>query len=53
MGADDFGGGLWVLVVINSVIFIAFAASFFRPPSGHDWRATTASGTRSAWASSW
>jgi hypothetical protein len=39
MGADDFGGGLWVLVVINSVIFIAFAASFFRPRGGRDWRA--------------
>src|SRR6266508_4238364 len=39
MGADDFGGGLWVLVVINSVIFIAFAASFFHPRGGRDWRA--------------
>lgn len=39
MGGDDFGGGLWVLVVINSVIFIAFAASFFRPRSRRDWRA--------------
>jgi len=36
---DDFGGGLWVLVVINSAIFILFAASFFHPRSGRDWRA--------------
>lgn len=39
MGGDDFGGGLWVLVVINSVIFIAFGASFFHPRGGRDWRA--------------
>ena len=38
MGSDDFGGGLWVLVAINSVVFIAFAASFFRPRTGRDWR---------------
>jgi protein-S-isoprenylcysteine O-methyltransferase Ste14 len=38
MGGDDFGGGLWVLVAINSVIFIAFAASFFHPRTGRDWR---------------
>ncbi len=38
MGGDDFGGGLWVLVVINSVIFIAFALSFFHPRTGRDWR---------------
>jgi hypothetical protein len=34
MGADDFGGGLWVLVIINSVIFIATAAGFFHPHGG-------------------
>jgi protein-S-isoprenylcysteine O-methyltransferase Ste14 len=39
MGTDDFGGGLWVLVVINSVIFIAFGLTFFHPRSGRDWRA--------------
>ena len=38
MGGDDFGGGLWVLVAINSVIFIAFASSFFHPRSRRDWR---------------
>lgn len=30
--------GLWVLVVLNSIIFIAFAFSFFRPTTGRDWR---------------
>jgi protein-S-isoprenylcysteine O-methyltransferase Ste14 len=38
VGTDGFGGGLWILVVINSVIFIAFAASFFHPRSSRDWR---------------
>lgn len=35
---NDFGSGLWVLVIVNSVIFIAFGASFFHPRSGRDWR---------------
>lgn len=30
--------GLWSLVVINSAVFIFFAASFFKPASGRDWR---------------
>ncbi|MBI1906714.1 MAG: isoprenylcysteine carboxylmethyltransferase family protein [Rhodocyclales bacterium] len=30
--------GLWSLVVINSVIFIFFAFSFFKPRSARDWR---------------
>jgi protein-S-isoprenylcysteine O-methyltransferase Ste14 len=38
MGGDDFGGGLWILVAINSLIFIVFAASFFHPRTGRDWR---------------
>jgi protein-S-isoprenylcysteine O-methyltransferase Ste14 len=38
MGADDFGGGLWILVAVNSVIFIGFAATFFHPRSKRDWR---------------
>ena len=30
--------GLWLLVVINSAIFIMFAFSFTRPRTGRDWR---------------
>lgn len=30
--------GLWPLVIINSLIFISFAFSFFRPKSKRDWR---------------
>lgn len=30
--------GLWPLVVINSVLLIVFAASFFHPRSQQDWR---------------
>ena len=30
--------GLWGLVVINSVIFIFFAYSFFKPQTSRDWR---------------
>src|SRR5579859_1769669 len=39
MGGDDFGGGLWALVAINSALFIFFAASFFHPATGRDWKA--------------
>ena len=30
--------GHWLLVVINSAIFILFAFSFFRPKTRRDWR---------------
>jgi methanethiol S-methyltransferase len=30
--------GLWLLVVINSAIFILFAFSFFKPKTKRDWR---------------
>jgi protein-S-isoprenylcysteine O-methyltransferase Ste14 len=30
--------GLWGLVLINSVVFIVFAFSFFRPQTSRDWR---------------
>ena len=30
--------GLWLLVVVNSAIFILFALSFFKPQSKRDWR---------------
>jgi methanethiol S-methyltransferase len=29
--------GLWVLVIVNSAVFILFAFSFFRPRSSRDW----------------
>lgn len=30
--------GLWILVAINSAVFVLFAYSFFRPRSRRDWR---------------
>jgi protein-S-isoprenylcysteine O-methyltransferase Ste14 len=30
--------GLWALVVVNSVVFILFAYSFFKPQTSRDWR---------------
>lgn len=30
--------GLWTLVVLNSVLFLMFAFSFFKPQTGRDWR---------------
>lgn len=30
--------GLWLLVVINSAVFIIFAFSFFKPRTARDWR---------------
>lgn len=30
--------GLWSLVIINSLVFIIFAFSFFRPRAARDWR---------------
>ncbi len=35
---DSASYGLWLLVAINSAIFILFAFSFFRPRTGRDWR---------------
>ena len=35
---SDFGGGLWVLVVFDSVLLIGFAATLFRPRTRRDWR---------------
>jgi protein-S-isoprenylcysteine O-methyltransferase Ste14 len=32
------GYGLWTLVVVNSVIFIVFAYTFFKPRTVRDWR---------------
>ncbi len=30
--------GLWLMVIVNSAIFILFAFSFFKPKSSRDWR---------------
>ena len=30
--------GLWQLVIINSVIFLVFVFSFFKPQTRRDWR---------------
>ena len=38
-GMDDYGYGLWPLVIINTAVILIFAASFFHPRSGRDWRA--------------
>ncbi len=29
--------GLWLLVVMNALVFIIFAFSFSRPRTGRDW----------------
>jgi methanethiol S-methyltransferase len=36
--SDESGYGLWSLVIVNSVIFILFAYSFFKPRTDRDWR---------------
>ena len=36
---SGYGYGLWLLVIVNSSVFIIFAASFFHPRSGRDWKA--------------
>lgn len=38
MNHDPSAYGLWVLVVLNSAIFILFAYSFFKPATARDWR---------------
>ncbi len=32
------GYGLWPLVIVNTALFAVFAASFFHPRTGRDWR---------------
>src|SRR5215813_13540784 len=39
---DQSGYGLWSLVIVNSVIFILFAYTFFKPRTGRDWRSFSA-----------
>ena len=36
---NEYGYGLWALVIVNSAIFIVFALSFFRPGNRRDWTA--------------
>jgi protein-S-isoprenylcysteine O-methyltransferase Ste14 len=38
MNSPDNAYGLWTLVVLNSVIFVGFAYSFFKPMNLRDWR---------------
>jgi protein-S-isoprenylcysteine O-methyltransferase Ste14 len=38
MNAESSDYGLWSLVAINSLFFIFFAASFFKPQTKRDWR---------------
>lgn len=36
---NDYGYGLWPLVVLDTAVVLIFAASFFHPRTGSDWRA--------------
>lgn len=38
MNSDQSGYGLWILVVLNSAVFLVFAFSFFKPQTARDWR---------------
>lgn len=38
MSHDASAYGLWLLVLLNSAIFILFAYSFFKPATARDWR---------------
>lgn len=38
----DTAYGLWPLVILNTALFVLFAASFFHPRTSRDWRATGA-----------
>ena len=38
MSHDTPAYGLWMLVVLNSAIFLMFAFSFFKPQTARDWR---------------
>ena len=42
MNAETPAYGLWGLVIINSVVFVLFAYSFFKPRTGRDWRSFSA-----------
>ena len=36
---DQYGYGLWAMVVIDTLVLVFFAASFLRPKTGRDWTA--------------
>jgi protein-S-isoprenylcysteine O-methyltransferase Ste14 len=38
MSSETPAYGLWSLVLVNSVVFILFAYTFFKPRTGRDWR---------------
>ena len=42
MNHEDSGYGLWMLVILNSAVFIMFAFSFFKPQTVRDWRTFSA-----------
>ena len=42
MSAETSAYGLWGLVLVNSVVFILFAYSFFKPRTPRDWRSFSA-----------
>ncbi|MCW3782883.1 methyltransferase family protein [Defluviimonas salinarum] len=44
MTAEPQSYGLWLLVIVNSAVFILFALSFFRPQTQRDWRSLGAFG---------
>jgi protein-S-isoprenylcysteine O-methyltransferase Ste14 len=44
MNHDTPAYGLWSLVIVNSVVFILFAYSFFKPRTARDWRSFGAFG---------
>jgi protein-S-isoprenylcysteine O-methyltransferase Ste14 len=44
MNHDTPSYGLWSLVIVNSVVFIFFAYSFFKPRTARDWRSFGAFG---------
>ena len=42
MNAETPAYGLWSLVIINSVVFVLFAYTFFKPQTPRDWRSFSA-----------
>ena len=42
MTEPNSGYGLWGLVLVNSIVFILFAYSFFKPSTPRDWRSFSA-----------